>query len=242
MNGIQLVFSDFDGTLTSGEDLTTKFFDVLNLLGSKEIPLVIVTGRSKSWAHFFLTHFSYLKYVISEGGGMISFVGDRGLIVDHPLASVEEIERLDQFAEYLMSNISDIELSVDTFGRHTDRAIDLQYINDENEGLITGMMKKEGINYSISSVQINFWCGDISKYNGVKKFLAEYIRIPEEKCIYFGDALNDQSMFENFPSTVGVSNIKKILNHLEFKPKEILKGEGNEGVQGVYNYLSSVLK
>ncbi len=52
----KLVLSDFDGTLTEHTELTPKFFEILELLKASNIPLLIVTGRSLSWAHFLLTH------------------------------------------------------------------------------------------------------------------------------------------------------------------------------------------
>ena len=89
MNNIKIVLSDFDGTLTFKEELGAIFFEILDLLKGKQIPLVIVTGRSLSWGHFLLTHFPFLTDVIVEGGGII--VKRNGKIITEELV-VEESE------------------------------------------------------------------------------------------------------------------------------------------------------
>ena len=90
----RLVFSDLDGTLTHGVELGPVFFNVVSLLESKDIPLVIVTGRSKSWAHFLLTHVPYLKHIISEGGGNLSWRDEDGTLYDRLLVDDMEARRL----------------------------------------------------------------------------------------------------------------------------------------------------
>ena len=76
----KIVFSDFDGTLTYGSRLLSAFFQILELLEKNNIPLVIITGRSLSWGQFLISHFPYLKHVITEGGGNIITRNERGLI------------------------------------------------------------------------------------------------------------------------------------------------------------------
>ena len=49
-----IVFSDFDGTLTDHTEFSPAFFEILSLLKEQNTPLVIVTGRSLSWAHFLI--------------------------------------------------------------------------------------------------------------------------------------------------------------------------------------------
>jgi hydroxymethylpyrimidine pyrophosphatase-like HAD family hydrolase len=102
-------------------------------------------------------------------------------------------------------------------------------------------MDQHKINYSRSNVHINFWAGEISKYLGVKHFLQHFRpKHKEEDCWFFGDAPNDQSMFELFHNSVGVSNIKHCLNRLQHKPRIILEGEENAGPKGVLNFIKAL--
>lgn len=232
----KIVFSDFDGTLTYKEGLGPIFFDIINFLEKRNIPLVIVTGRSLSWGHFFLTHFPFLKDVIVEGGGAI-LTRNGKFITEELLVPVAEVERLAKFCDSFKRKFPNIPLSVDSFGRKTDRAIEL---HDLQDGIlfkdIELFLKEEKINYSTSNVHLNFWCGEMSKYQAVTHFLKKH-QEQEENCIFFGDSLNDSAMFESFHHSVGVSNISKVLDQLKHRPKIILTGEENAGPFGVFNYL-----
>ena len=236
----KIVFSDFDGTLTYKESLSPIFFDILNLLDSKKIPLVIVTGRSLSWGHFLLTHFPYLQDVIVEGGGAI--VSRRGkFITEECLISESDVLKLSDFTKDFEVEFPNISLSVDSFGRKTDRAIEL---HDLKDGIlfhhIEDFLKAHNINFSTSNVHLNFWCGEVSKYKAVSHFLNKH-HAHENDCLFFGDSLNDQAMFKSFKNSVGVSNISTIIDRLEYKPTTILTGDENIGPFGVLNYLKQHL-
>ena len=235
---IRLVFSDFDGTLTEGTDFSPFFLKVLGLLHERDIPLVIVTGRSKSWAHFLLTHFPTLNVIISEGGGIISSKDSRGVIVDRAMVAPAEVSRLESFVLRLQERFSELQLTADSFGRETDRAIEIGDMTQEIENFV----KENHVNCSTSSVHFNFWCGEISKYETVSFLLKNRYFFPLEECLYFGDSLNDESMFQYFENSVGVSNIVDSLDRLKYVPKVILDGKENRGAGGVFNYLSIVLK
>lgn len=241
----KIIFSDFDGTLTLHEQLRVSFFEILNLSEIKGLPFVIVTGRSKSWAHFLLSHFHELKYVISEGGGNLSrveVVEGRRHIKDELLIEEGEVRELESTTRELLKKFK-VNLSADSFGRETDRAIELYDL--ENPALMKEVqeyLRGKDINFSTSNVHLNFWKGEISKIKAINYFLKKYTNFNIDEAIFFGDSLNDQSVFEQMPQTVGVSNISQVLDKLEFRPKVILEGSDNAGPQGVLNYLSSILK
>ena len=236
MNNLKIVFSDFDGTLTYKEGLSSIFFDILNLLESKKIPLVIVTGRSLSWGHFLLTHFSFLTDVIVEGGGAIVSRSGK-FITEECLVAQSDVAKLADFANDLSVEFPHLKLSVDSFGRKTDRAIELYDLKDEAVFYhVENFMKNRNINFSTSNVHLNFWCGEVSKYLAVKHFLKK-INVDEDVCLFFGDSLNDQAMFKSFSNSVGVSNISAVIDQLKFKPKTILTGDENIGPLGVLSYL-----
>lgn len=236
----KIVFSDFDGTLTYKEGLGPIFFEVLSFLESKKTPLVIVTGRSLSWGHFLLTHFPFLTEVIVEGGGAIvkregKFITEKCLISD------ADVKRLAEFCHDFRVKFPNTPLSVDSFGRKTDRAIEL---HDLKDGVlfhnIEDYLREKDINFSTSNVHLNFWCGEVSKFKAVELYLKEKDTEASE-AVFFGDSLNDQTMFKSFKNSVGVANISTIIDRLEFKPTTILLGDDNVGPWGVLNYLKKTL-
>ena len=236
----KIVFSDFDGTLTYKEGLSPIFFEILSHLESKKTPLVIVTGRSLSWGHFLLTHFPFLTDVIVEGGGAIVTRNGK-FITEECLISKEEVKRLSDFCTKFEAKFPNVPLSVDSFGRKTDRAIEL---HDLQDGVlfhhIEDFLREEKINFSTSNVHLNFWCGEVSKYKAVTHFLNQK-KTEANDCVFFGDSLNDQTMFKSFKNSVGVANIKAVMDRLEFKPTTILTGDENVGPWGVLNYLKKTL-
>ena len=235
-----IYFSDFDGTLTSEGHLTREFFEIIEHCKKHNKELVIVSGRSLSWGHFFLTHFP-LKATIMEGGGVISYKDERGEIVDQPLVDKSEVQRLQKFTTDLKHHYPHVPLSADSFGRLTDRAIEFHLMDESWIDQVMDFMKKEKIEFSKSNVHINFWCGNISKFLGVKFFLEKHRPgVRAEDCWFFGDAPNDQSMFELFHNSVGVSNIKHCLHKLTHKPRIILEGDENAGPAGVLNYIRNL--
>lgn len=233
-----IYFSDFDGTLTvEGQGLTREFFEIMEIIKAKKHELIIVSGRSLSWGHFFLTHFP-LKACIMEGGGVIVYLNEKGEIVEEPLISKKEIDELASFTTQLKHHFPHVPLSADSFGRLTDRAIEFHQMEQEWIQEVMDFMDQHKINYSKSNVHINFWVGNISKYLGVVEYLKKYRpELKEEDCWFFGDAPNDQSMFELFHNSVGVSNIRHCLNRLNHKPRIILEGEENAGAKGVLNFI-----
>jgi HAD superfamily hydrolase (TIGR01484 family) len=236
----KIVFSDFDGTLTYKEGLSPVFFEILDHLDNKKVPLVIVTGRSLSWGHFLLTHFPYLTDVIVEGGGTI--VSRNGkFITEECLISDEEVQRLADFCQEFKVKFPNVPLSVDSFGRKTDRAIELHDLQDGTLfHHIEDFLKAKNINFSTSNVHLNFWCGEISKYKAVVHYLKQK-NVQETDCIFFGDSLNDQTMFKSFKNSIGVSNISSVLDRMTYKPSLILEGAENAGPFGVINYLKKHL-
>ena len=236
----KIIFSDFDGTLTENDQMTPEFFQILDLIEKNNHELIIVSGRSVSWGHFFLTHFP-CRTAIMENGASISTYGQDGFFRDLVLASGDELEQLMQIALRLTEEVNNLPLTTDSFGRLCDRAIELGPLkaNPELKDQITKIITSMGGSYSISNVHLNFWVGEINKAKGVD-FYREHLNesVDVQNSLYFGDAANDESLFKYFPQSVGVSNIEDVLDQLEHKPSIVLKGKENRGPSGVLNYLT----
>lgn len=241
----KLVLSDFDGTLTLGTELTPDFFQILSFLNNHDIPLVIVTGRSQAWGHFLLTHFPLLQ-IVTEGGGVISRQSEYGGhdIVDEFLISENQRETLCEVTTGLLSQFPELRLSIDSQGRKTDRAIELSLLKElalKND--VEKFLKDYNVNFSCSNVHLNFWVGDIKKSIATEYLMKkDFPSFSLSDCLFFGDSLNDESLFEILPYSVGVSNIAHILDQFEFKPHIVLNGVENAGPHGVLNHLKSILE
>jgi len=239
---MKIIFSDFDGTLTNHGKIGAVFFDILNLIQKNHAELIIVSGRSLSWGHFILTHFP-INTAIMEGGGVIVYRDEFGHIKEENLLPQESIDKLVKITNKLIKEVSEVIMSADSFGRRTDRAIEIFQMSETAAKKTEKYLIDHGVNFSKSDVHLNFWLEDLSKANAVSHFLKKYRPTTDiNDCLYFGDAPNDQSMFRYFEHTIGVSNISHFIDQLEDKPKIILQGSHNEGAQGVFHYLEKLFK
>lgn len=227
----KIVLSDFDGTLTDHTELGPVFFEVISFLKKRKIPLLIVTGRSLSWGHFLLTHLEYLQGIIVEGGGAYLWRDSNGDIHEHGFVSAKELHALEEASKEIQDRYPKIRLSADSYGRKYDRAIELRDLEKAPKihQEIESYLHSAGINFSCSNVHMNFWAGNISKQAASMWFL-EQNKLDIDQMVYFGDSMNDQGMFANFPHTVGVANIASILGKLNPGPVHITKAPGPKGV------------
>lgn len=237
---IKYIFSDFDGTLTENGNISTSLLEFIEQCNQKKIELVIVSGRSVSWGHFFLTHLP-LKYCVMESGGAICFKDKNGMIKTKLLASKNELNLLVESLSELKLLFPKIQLAEDNVGRLTDRAIELKWLKSKNNYTqIKKYMHEKSFHYTTSSVHLNYSSTANNKWNGVcyliKKILKMDINKTLKFSIYFGDAPNDEIMFQHFPLSVGVGNIKPYLKDLTYKPKYVQK---EKEILGVIDFLKS---
>lgn len=240
----KIVFSDFDGTLTLGTALGPIFFEILDLCSEQALPFIIVTGRSVQWSYFTLTHIPLLQISIAEGGGVWVERKSEHELVTHFNISSEEKEHLEVTTLELLKKFP-LSLSADSSGRLTDRAIELYEFSDKDslKKEVEAYLDEKKLYHSTSSVHLNFWAGDVSKSKAIQKVLdLFYPDVKKEELIYFGDSLNDETVFRDFSHTVGVSNLEKIQDQLKHLPQVILRGDQYHGPHGVYFYLHSLLK
>ncbi len=236
------IFSDFDGTLTfQGGKLGEEFWQVLKLVQQKNHQLVIVSGRSASWGHFLLTHFP-VKFAIMENGGVLLEKKGKRFIQTDALTDELELERLVEVEKKLLDQFPNAPMAYDNLGRIADRALEFE---EDSEAALLGeiedFFRLEKVHFVRSNVHLNYWTAPFSKYSGVTHFLERNFDsdFKSADAPFFGDSLNDESMFEHYGHTVGVSNIATILERLRYRPKVILEGEGNRGPLGVLNYLEN---
>ena len=69
---VRALFSDVDGTMTTGDRIEASTYEALERLGESGIPVIMVTGRSAGFAHAAMKMTS-VPVVVSENGG-VTFV------------------------------------------------------------------------------------------------------------------------------------------------------------------------
>ena len=144
--------------------------------------------------------------------------------------------RMQQVAQRVLREVSGALLSQDSAGRETDIAIDhseFTHLSPDKIAQVVQIMQSEGMTATVSSIHINAWFGAHNKLEGARWILRERfgrdLAAEIDQWVYVGDSTNDQLMFEHFPHSVGVANIRRFESALTHKPAYITQSERGAG-------------
>jgi len=245
---IRALFSDVDGTMTTGDRIEAKTYEALERLGEAGIPVIMVTGRPAGFGQAFMKMTPVLACVAENGG--VTFVRDgRRLIKQYgvPAASLPEWRRrMNDIAIEVMSKCPGMRLSSDSKYREVDLAIDW---NEETQlpvsdaEIAVQLIKKAGLEAVRSSVHVNFGPPMFDKLSACLAVVRSVLKgdpTQLDSYVYVGDALNDAPMFKGFPQSVGVANVKQWWDELAFKPAFVTEAAEGAGLRELVEHLLTV--
>ena len=153
---------------------------------------------------------------------------------------------MSDIAVEVMSKVPGARLSSDSKYREVDLAIDwneevsLQLQDAEQ---CVALIKKHGLEAVRSSVHVNFGPPLFDKLSACLALVRQVLNADPEDLtpyVYVGDALNDAPMFDGFPASVGVANVKLWWDELDFKPKFITERAEGPGLRELVAHLLSL--
>jgi HAD superfamily hydrolase (TIGR01484 family) len=236
---VRALFSDVDGTMTTGERIEASTYEALEQLSSAGIPVIMVTGRPAGWGQAFMKMLPVLA-VVTENGG-VTFVREgrrQHKLYGVPQASLPEWRRrMNDAAVEVMSKVPGARLSSDSKYREVDLAIDwneeVSLTKDDAE-LVVRMLRKAGFTAVRSSVHVNFGPPHFDKLSACMTVVRQLLGGDANDLspyVFVGDALNDAPMFGGFPSSVGVANVKAWWDDLAFKPAYLTERPEGAGLR-----------
>ena len=242
---VRALFSDVDGTMTTGDRIEASTHAALEKLGEAGVPLVMVTGRSAGFGQTFMQTMPMLACV-SENGG-VTFVRDGKRlhkIYGVPQASLPEWRRRmhDATAE-VMAKVPGAALSSDSKYREVDLAIDWNEevsLPRESAEVVVAMLRKAGFTAVRSSVHVNFGPPHFDKLSACMTIVRQVLGgDPADLAayVYVGDALNDAPMFGGFPNSVGVANVKQWWDELPHKPAYLTERPEGAGLRELVDHV-----
>ncbi|HET6827662.1 MAG TPA: HAD family hydrolase, partial [Ramlibacter sp.] len=90
---------------------------------------------------------------------------------------------------------------------------------------------------------INGWYGSHNKLSGARWIVRELFGRDLDSEIgawaYVGDSTNDVLMFEHFPHSIGVANIRRFADQLAHAPRYVTEGERGAGFAEVAQAIVS---
>lgn len=244
-SGVRALFSDVDGTLTTGDRIEASTYEALERLGETGIPVILVTGRPAGFGHAFMKMTPVLA-VVSENGGVTFVREGRRLrkLYGVPQASLPEWRRrMNEVAVEVMSKVPGARLSTDSKYREVDLAIDWNEevsLTKEDAERCVALIRKAGFAAVRSSVHVNFGPPHFDKLSACTNVVRQVLGgDPNDLSpyVFVGDALNDAPMFGGFPTSVGVANIKAWWEELTEKPAYVTERPEGAGVRELIQHL-----
>jgi HAD superfamily hydrolase (TIGR01484 family) len=238
---VRVVLTDIDDTVTTEGMLTAKAYGALERLHSAGFIVIPVTGRPAGWCDHIARMWPVDAVVGENGAFYFRYDRERRTMQQHFWASPEELKRnrarLDAIEREVLATVPGCALASDQAYRLADLAIDfcedVPALPETEVDRIVSIFEKTGAQAKVSSIHVNGWFGDYNKLSTAKTLLADGFGLDWEQAksavIYAGDSPNDEPMFEAFPLSVGVANIRSFAHRLIHKPAYITEGHSGDG-------------
>jgi hypothetical protein len=243
---IRYVLFDIDDTITTGGKVTARAYDALWRLHDAGYIPIPVTGRPAGWCDLIVRQWPVAAVVGENGAFVFYFSEERLCTYTHPDAAPEgSRQRLDAVLRAAAQKVPGCRAAKDQPYRLCDLAID--YNEDPPHlGLgaaeeIRAVCASMGAEAKISSIHVNAWFGKYDKLSTTLSFLCEMGETrPKETVFFLGDSPNDEPMFEYFPMSCGVANVKPFVPMMKHLPAYIAPREGGEGFADAIAHFLSV--
>ena len=237
--GIAGVLTDIDDTLTTEGAITPDALQALAALAQAGLHVVPITGRPVGWSEPFALQWPVDAIVAENGAVALTRHADgtlRKLYTQTAAERAANFARMQQVAARIVREVPGAQLSRDSGGRETDIAIDhseFTHLPEAMIGRVVALMRAEGMNATVSSIHVNGWYGGHNKLAGarwiVRELFGRDLEQELERWVYVGDSTNDVLMFQHFPHSVGVANIRRFADQLAFPPRYLAEGERGAG-------------
>ncbi len=238
---IRLVLTDIDDTITTEGMLTAKAYAALESLHRGGFLVVPVTGRPAGWCDHIARMWPVDAVVGENGAFYFRYDRDKKKMHQHFWADPEEFRRsrakLREIEREVLASVPGSALASDQPYRLADLAVDfcedVPALPESDIDRIVAIFERAGAQAKVSSIHVNGWFGYYNKLSMAKTLLADAFGLDWEQAkdavIYAGDSPNDEPMFEAFPLSVGVANIRAFAHRLRNRPAYITQGHSGEG-------------
>ena len=240
-NKIKFVLTDIDDTLTLNGRLPSLAYAAMEKLWNSGIKVIPITGRPAGWCDHMARMWPINGIVGENGAFYFCYLQDKHKMLRRYWKSSQQRQNdriiLKAIENRILKECPGAKVASDQTYREADLAID--YCEDvaplpmfEVEKIVS-LFEEMGAQAKISSIHVNGWIGDYDKLSMTRIFFQEVFHEVldniKEQALFVGDSPNDSPMFDYFPNSVGVSNVKDFLGHFAVEPIWITEKEGGLG-------------
>ena len=235
------IFSDIDDTITTNGMLSAEAYSAIENISKRGIDFIPITGRPAGWCDM-IARFWPVRGVIGENGAFFfSYDRKKKKMIRRYIQSEKErlegLKKLEIIKQNVLKQVTGSAVASDQFSRISDLAID--FCEDVPELPIEAVKKIEeifvesGATAKISSIHVNGWFGDYNKLEMTRIFTKEILDIDldlnKDKFVFYGDSPNDEPLFQYFPNSFGVANVKGFKSEMIHLPKYVSDLKGGKG-------------
>jgi len=246
---IRGVFTDIDDTVSTCGRVTAAAYAAMERLRRAGLLVIPVTGRPAGWCDH-IARMWPVDAVVGENGALYMFHDERSRLLKKRYANSgpdrqSDRERIAAIAARVLLAVPGCALASDQPYRDTDLAVD--YCEDvaplppEAVDRIAALMHAEGMTSKVSSIHVNGWFGTHDKLTMTRTLLREAFTVDLDaeraRFAFVGDSPNDASMFEFFPISIGVANVRRFTDRLEMAPKYVTERECGAGFAELADFL-----
>jgi hypothetical protein len=244
---VRALLFDIDDTLTTDGKLTAQAYAALERWYSAGKRAVAVTGRPAGWCDH-IARMWPVEAVVGENGAFYFRHHDRRLqrVYWHAAETrARHRERLAAIAARIVAAVPGCAPAADQPYRETDLAID--YCEDvpalplAQAERIAALMREAGLHAKVSSIHVNGWFGDYDKLAMCRRLFANEFALDlgreRDGVVYVGDSPNDAPMFDFFPCSIGVANLRRFAALIATPPKYVTQASCGAGFAEVVAHL-----
>ena len=243
------IFTDIDDTLTTDGVITPDALGALSKLKAQGLNVIAITGRPAGWSEPFAIAWPVDAIVAENGAVLLQQMHKKELQTNENerkqlsksyqqshLVRADNFARIQQISQRILHDVPGTLLAQDSAGRETDMAIDhseFTQLPPEKMAQVVAIMQAEGMNATVSSIHINGWFDSHNKLTGacwaVRELFSRDLMPEIGNWAFVGDSTNDQLMFEAFPNSIGVANVRLFEAQLASLPRYITQDARGAG-------------
>lgn len=238
---IRGVLFDIDDTFSLHGRIPSESYSAIWRLHERGFIMVPITGRPAGWCDH-IARMWPVDGVVGENGAFYYCYSrqEQRLIrryVFEPEAALEKRGLLERIRVEVLRRVPRAAVAADQPFRLFDLAIDfaedVPRLSGEEIQEICAVFREHGAVCKVSSIHVNGWFGGYDKLSTARLFIQERLGISWDEArgslVFAGDSPNDEPMFEAFPLSVGVANVRCFLPGMKHPPAYITSKEGGLG-------------
>ncbi|MBK7470640.1 MAG: HAD-IIB family hydrolase [Betaproteobacteria bacterium] len=239
--GVRGVLADIDDTLSTAGRITAAAYAAMERLRAAGLLVIPVTGRPAGWCDHIARMWPVDAVVGENGAFYMRYDHDRRRLITRSVAGegdpAARRERLRRIGERILREVPGAAWASDQAYRIADIAIDfcedVPRLPQSAIDRIVALMRQEGLTAKVSSIHVNGWFGAYDKLGMTRTLLAEVFATDLDaergKFVFIGDSPNDAPMFDFFPLSVGVANVRDYAGRIEHEPRYVTEAKSGAG-------------